>query len=242
MEVDQIEFSNGLSEADNNFILIINNPDNYEFKMDSVNLSEFKEIYNYLEEFTVDKEHYKIEFIYKENLDMKKLNIQNSYLIDKNKLTNVFQICGYRINKSTIFTDEIYKILDLIIKQQYKNDNEEYMNHISKKSCIVLKSKLFFTLSKVIIFKSLKSKVHLKRYFNVSYNIIVNKFPIVILIGGTSGTGKSTVSSILGDILGIKNVISTDHIRHIVRNFVSKEENPVIYASTYDAWKSVSIF
>lgn len=64
--------------------------------------------------------------------------------------------------------------------------------------------------------------------------------PIIIILGGTSGTGKSTLSSIIAEQLNIKNVISTDHIRHIMRNFISQQEQPVLFASTYDAWKSVN--
>lgn len=65
---------------------------------------------------------------------------------------------------------------------------------------------------------------------------------MIILLGGTSGTGKSTLSALIAEQFNIKNVISTDHIRHIMRNFTSKEDSPVLFASTYDAWKYVSKF
>lgn len=57
---------------------------------------------------------------------------------------------------------------------------------------------------------------------------------IIILLSGTSGTGKSTLASLLGSRLGISTVLSTDTIRHIMRNFVSKEDNPILFASTYE--------
>jgi len=41
-------------------------------------------------------------------------------------------------------------------------------------------------------------------------------------LGGCSGTGKSTVASLLAARLGISTVLSTDSIRHIMRNFMSK--------------------
>ena len=56
----------------------------------------------------------------------------------------------------------------------------------------------------------------------------------MVLLAGTSGTGKSTLASLLGSRLGISTVLSTDTIRHVMRNFVSKEENPVLFASTYE--------
>lgn len=59
----------------------------------------------------------------------------------------------------------------------------------------------------------------------------------MILLGGTSGTGKSTCSSLLASRFGISTVLSSDTIRHILRNFLSKEQYSVLFASTYEAWK-----
>jgi deoxyadenosine/deoxycytidine kinase len=53
-------------------------------------------------------------------------------------------------------------------------------------------------------------------------------------LAGTSGTGKSTLASLLGSRMGISTVLSSDTIRHIMRNFVSKDENPILFASTYE--------
>lgn len=58
-------------------------------------------------------------------------------------------------------------------------------------------------------------------------------------MGGTSGTGKSSVASLLATKLGIATVLSTDSIRHIMRNFVEKEDFPVLFASTYEAGKKL---
>jgi len=60
------------------------------------------------------------------------------------------------------------------------------------------------------------------------------------LLGGTSGTGKSTLASLLASRLGISTVLSTDSIRHIMRNFLSQSTNGVLFASTYEAHKQVS--
>lgn len=55
-----------------------------------------------------------------------------------------------------------------------------------------------------------------------------------MLLAGTSGTGKSTLASLLGSRLGISTVLSTDTIRHVMRNFLTKEENAILFASTYE--------
>ncbi|KAI9599446.1 hypothetical protein BDF19DRAFT_428731 [Syncephalis fuscata] len=61
---------------------------------------------------------------------------------------------------------------------------------------------------------------------------------ICILLGGTSGCGKSTLASLLASRLGITTVLSTDNIRNVLRSFISEEDNPVLWASSYHAGES----
>ena len=70
--------------------------------------------------------------------------------------------------------------------------------------------------------------------------LLESKRNVMILLAGTSGTGKSTLASLLGSRLGISTVISTDTIRHVMRNFISKEDDPIIFASTYETAAFVS--
>ncbi len=63
--------------------------------------------------------------------------------------------------------------------------------------------------------------------------------PIVILFGGGTGTGKTSLATEVAHRLGIKNVISTDTIREIMRMMFSPELLPAIHRSSYDAWKEV---
>jgi 2-phosphoglycerate kinase len=69
---------------------------------------------------------------------------------------------------------------------------------------------------------------------------IESKRSILVLLAGTSGTGKSTLASLLGSRLGISTVLSTDTIRHVMRNFISREELPILFASTYETANFVS--
>jgi 2-phosphoglycerate kinase len=59
--------------------------------------------------------------------------------------------------------------------------------------------------------------------FSEASKIISGENALVILLGGTSGTGKSTLASLLASKLGIATVLSTDSIRHIMRNFIERE-------------------
>ena len=59
--------------------------------------------------------------------------------------------------------------------------------------------------------------------------------PIVILIGGATGTGKSTVATEIAYRLGITRVTSTDFIRQTMRAFFSHEFMPSIHYSSFEA-------
>ena len=59
--------------------------------------------------------------------------------------------------------------------------------------------------------------------------------PIVLLVGGATGTGKSTLATEIAHRLGITRVTSTDFIRQTMRAFFSKEFMPSVHYSSFDA-------
>ena len=63
--------------------------------------------------------------------------------------------------------------------------------------------------------------------------------PLVILIGGATGTGKSTVATEIAYKLGITRLTSTDSIRQTLRAFFSHEFMPTIHYSSFDAGAAV---
>ena len=63
--------------------------------------------------------------------------------------------------------------------------------------------------------------------------------PLIILIGGASGVGTSSMAFELANRLRLKNIISTDMIREVMRKIISKELNPVIHKSSFDAYESI---
>jgi 2-phosphoglycerate kinase len=64
--------------------------------------------------------------------------------------------------------------------------------------------------------------------------------PIVLLIGGSTGTGKSRVATEVAYRLGITRVTSTDFIRQTMRAFFSTEFMPSIHYSSFEAGKALS--
>lgn len=63
--------------------------------------------------------------------------------------------------------------------------------------------------------------------------------PLVLLIGGATGVGKSTIATMLAGRLGIVRIVSTDAIREVMRTFFSRELMPTIYSSSFDSGESL---
>jgi 2-phosphoglycerate kinase len=58
--------------------------------------------------------------------------------------------------------------------------------------------------------------------------------PIILLVGGATGTGKSTVATEAAYRLGITRVTTTDFIRQTMRAFFSSEFMPSIHYSSFE--------
>ncbi len=63
--------------------------------------------------------------------------------------------------------------------------------------------------------------------------------PVIILLGGAAGVGKTSLALEVAHRLGIGRVLSTDSIRQIMRIMLSPELVPAIHASSYDAHRVV---
>jgi len=61
--------------------------------------------------------------------------------------------------------------------------------------------------------------------------------PVIILLGGAAGVGKTSLALEVAHRLGIGRMLSTDSIRQIMRLMLSHELAPAIHGSSYDAHK-----
>lgn len=73
----------------------------------------------------------------------------------------------------------------------------------------------------------------LEKYYFASRRLCRLQKPVVILIGGASGVGKSAVSAEISRRYGIERLIGTDIIREILRYMMPREINPVLHQSTF---------
>jgi 2-phosphoglycerate kinase len=63
--------------------------------------------------------------------------------------------------------------------------------------------------------------------------------PLVLLIGGATGVGKSTIATQLAARLGIVRVVATDAIREVMRAMLSAELMPTLHVSSFQADKAL---
>jgi 2-phosphoglycerate kinase len=65
--------------------------------------------------------------------------------------------------------------------------------------------------------------------------------PLIILIGGTTGVGKSTLATQVAHRLGIVRVASSDTVRQVMRAFFAPELMPAIHYSSFAAADAVRV-
>jgi 2-phosphoglycerate kinase len=63
--------------------------------------------------------------------------------------------------------------------------------------------------------------------------------PLIILLGGASGTGKSTICSELAYRLDVVRTQSTDIMREIIRSYLAPHVVPTLGFSSFDAWRGL---
>lgn len=63
--------------------------------------------------------------------------------------------------------------------------------------------------------------------------------PMILLLAGAAGVGKTALAQEVAHRLGIARVTSTDSIRQVMRIMLSPELAPAIHASSYDAWQAL---
>jgi 2-phosphoglycerate kinase len=59
--------------------------------------------------------------------------------------------------------------------------------------------------------------------------------PLIVLIGGAPGVGKSTVATQVANRLGITRIVSTDAVREVMRSVISVELLPSLHVSSFEA-------
>jgi 2-phosphoglycerate kinase len=64
--------------------------------------------------------------------------------------------------------------------------------------------------------------------------------PLIVLIGGSVGSGKSTIATELAHRLDIVRTQSTDMLREVMRTMISPRLLPILHESTFTAWRGLA--
>jgi len=65
--------------------------------------------------------------------------------------------------------------------------------------------------------------------------------PLVLLLGGSTGSGKSSLATEVGHRLDITRILSTDSVRHVMRAMISDKLLPSIHRSSFEVWRDVQL-
>jgi len=133
-------------------------------------------------------------------------------------------IMSRSLNVADIGTERAYDIASDIEADLIKNNVTEISN--SELAEVTLNH-----------LKSVDSSIAIK--YEHWRSLRTSQKPLIILIGGASGVGTSSMAFELASRLRLKNLISTDMIREVMRKIVSKELSPVIHKSSFDAYESI---
>ncbi len=76
-------------------------------------------------------------------------------------------------------------------------------------------------------------------YYLIWNDFIDSDRPLLVLIGGVAGTGKSTVATELANSLGIVRTQSTDMLREVMRILIPERLSPLLHTSSFAAGAAV---
>jgi len=93
-----------------------------------------------------------------------------------------------------------------------------------------------------LIYQSLKEhcSIEAANYYLSWRQFKTSGKPLIILVGGASGAGKSTICSELAYRLEIVRTQSTDMMREILRSYLAPHVMPTLGFSSFDAWRGLS--
>jgi 2-phosphoglycerate kinase len=116
--------------------------------------------------------------------------------------------------------EKVYEIIREIMEELQKKGKEEVSSDIIRDM-----------VSRKLKERGFQSK---EKYYRISRKIAKIQKPIIILIGGAPGVGKSGISAELAHRLGIERFINTDAIREIMRYMIPPDLMPVLHASSFE--------
>jgi len=111
--------------------------------------------------------------------------------------------------------------------------------HLANKSIQTIKSRKLAMLIYRYLRKSSELGPAVAHRWLVWHDFINSGRPLIFLIGGTAGCGKSSTANTLANRLEIVRTQSTDMLREVMRTMVPEQLMPVLHQSSFTAWKGL---
>ncbi len=155
---------------------------------------------------------------------------------DKNLIVIIDKKSGLPFSKGILASSISVAGLDIVAAHKISLDIEQHL----------LKSKIYsISLGDLrsIVFRFIKEKTNLEyaEKYLLWQSIGKLEKPIIILIGGATGVGKSTIATILASRLNITRVASSDALREVMRASVSDKLIRPLRGSSYNAYKNLTL-
>ena len=111
--------------------------------------------------------------------------------------------------------------------------------HLTNKSIKMIKSRNLAMLIYRYLRQSSKLGPAVAHRWLVWHDFINSGRPLIFLIGGTAGCGKSSTANTLASRLEIVRTQSTDMLREVMRMMVPERLMPVLHTSSFKAWEKL---
>lgn len=107
--------------------------------------------------------------------------------------------------------------------------------------CLARNPQIGLNLEEAYVLRSMNSEVGQKasQRYRAWSAFRRSGLPLILLIGGCAGSGKSTLAAELALRLDIGRTQSTDLLREVMRLLIPEQSDPILHASTYQAWQAV---
>jgi 2-phosphoglycerate kinase len=116
---------------------------------------------------------------------------------------------------------------------------EKVNEHFLKRKVSKIKSKYIALFTYRFLRKSKDFGPAVSHRWLVWRDFLDSGRPLIFMIGGTAGCGKSTTATDLASRLNIVRTQSTDMLREVMRVMVPRHLQPILYESSYTAWEKL---
>jgi len=171
----------------------------------------------------------------------KRNNVANRYALHRSPLTFTIQVKQRDGSQRPFSRLEYQQVLETIgleseealeiVTAVYKHLNERYIDEID--------SRHLSNLTYRYLRQSRTLGPAVAQRWLIWRDYVNSGRPLIFLIGGTAGCGKSTVASMLASHLDIVRTQSTDMLREVMRTMLPKQLLPVLHTSSFAAWSAL---